>query len=112
MNQETPDNWIERQPIDYGPQHDDACMVCDKIDCICPPELDYSTEPLRPGTPFPQNRESESLFDIACDTAKAHNAAISLSHVEAFSQWIDARKDSIQTDDFSDRLEQTEGHTQ
>jgi len=22
------------------PDHDDACMVCDKIDCICPPDRD------------------------------------------------------------------------
>jgi hypothetical protein len=35
---ETPDGWIERLPEDDGPQHDDACMVCDRIDCICPEE--------------------------------------------------------------------------
>ena len=30
-------------PRDYTdtPDHDDACMVCDKIDCICPPEEEF-----------------------------------------------------------------------
>jgi hypothetical protein len=89
MNQETPDNWIERQPIDEGPQHEDACPVCDKIDCECPPE---SIEPKwctcgdnmggrprwkdehRPGCPVLP--PTTSLFDIACETAKAVDAAI------------------------------------
>jgi hypothetical protein len=78
MNQETPDNWIERQPIDDGPQHEDACMVCDKIDCECPPEsmepTDICGEKL-----FHRWPTQQSLFDIACDTAKAHNAAIRLA---------------------------------
>lgn len=35
---ETPDSWIERQPEDCGPNPEDACPVCDKIDCECPDE--------------------------------------------------------------------------
>lgn len=36
----TPDNYIERQPegTDAPPNQEDACLVCDKIDCECPPE--------------------------------------------------------------------------
>ena len=35
---ETPDGWIERQPEDHGPNHEDACPACDKIQCDCKPE--------------------------------------------------------------------------
>jgi len=37
---ETPDAWIERQDPDGPPNPDDACPVCDKIDCVCPPETE------------------------------------------------------------------------
>jgi hypothetical protein len=100
MNRETPDNWIERQPIDDGPQHEDACMVCDKIDCICPPDCEGTPHTGKPildallnaSESFADDRIKSAhvytglrtqskdgrvtLFDIACQTAKAHNAAI------------------------------------
>ena len=39
MSQHTPDAWIERQPPeDYEPQDEDRCPVCDRIDCVCPPD--------------------------------------------------------------------------
>jgi hypothetical protein len=41
---ETPDGWIERLEPDGPPNHEDACMVCDKIDCECPPEPDEAPE--------------------------------------------------------------------
>lgn len=37
---ETPDSYIERLPEDAGPNQDDACMVCDKIECECPPDIE------------------------------------------------------------------------
>lgn len=35
MSQYTPDAWIERQDVDYGPQDEDRCPVCHRIDCDC-----------------------------------------------------------------------------
>lgn len=32
---ETPDAWIERQPEGGAPDTEDACPVCNKIDCDC-----------------------------------------------------------------------------
>jgi len=31
-------NTLNRRDYTDTPDHDDACMVCDKIDCICPPD--------------------------------------------------------------------------
>ncbi len=36
------DHEMELEP--GPPNHDDACMVCDKIDCICPPEDETTTQ--------------------------------------------------------------------
>jgi hypothetical protein len=41
MRNETPDSWIERQEPEGAPNHEDACMVCDKIECECPPECEH-----------------------------------------------------------------------
>src|SRR6266478_1335028 len=38
MKNETPDAWIERLPEDAGPQDEDRCQVCGKINCDCPDE--------------------------------------------------------------------------
>src|SRR6187401_2956855 len=47
------------------PDHDDACMVCDKIDCICPPEEDLpvpvlaeSREGALPSAPIETQRQA------------------------------------------------------
>jgi hypothetical protein len=42
-----------REAIGYDqPDHDDACMVCDKVDCVCPPEnereIDYNRSQFGP----------------------------------------------------------------
>ena len=38
---EVPDSYIQRNDYENEPgppNRDDACMVCDRIDCVCPPE--------------------------------------------------------------------------
>ena len=37
-------NTLNFRDYTETPDHDDACMVCDKIDCICPPEFDLDAE--------------------------------------------------------------------
>ena len=126
-DQHTPDSWIERQPIDDGPQDEDRCPVCLRIDCDCQAEsmekrcpacngtgqvinmgvmedcpmcddecLSESMEPnelteeprLLPSecalNPLERRADGDierfsnqqTLFDIACQTAKAHDVAI------------------------------------
>jgi len=36
---------IEIEEPDTRPNPDDACMVCDKIECVCPPEQDDAFTP-------------------------------------------------------------------
>jgi hypothetical protein len=32
------DALIREMTDETPPNHDDACMVCDRIECVCPPE--------------------------------------------------------------------------
>lgn len=72
------DLWrILPQDLEPGPPNpEDLCPVCEKLDCECPP--DYSTEPLRPGTPFPQNRETEPMdkYGYPLDWPKCPNCGL------------------------------------
>jgi hypothetical protein len=59
MSQITPDSWIERSDYDQPPNPDDACMVCEKRDCVCPSDpnlgLQEAVEPnenTETGKPF------------------------------------------------------------
>jgi len=44
IDSRTPDEWIERLPDDDGPNGEDACPVCGKVRCECPPEQEAVKE--------------------------------------------------------------------
>jgi hypothetical protein len=39
------DQLIREMTTETPPNRDDACMVCDKIECVCPPEQDATFTP-------------------------------------------------------------------
>jgi len=74
-------NTLNRRDYTDTPDHDDACMVCDKIDCICPPEPPFQLQLTCPDT-------VSSRFDQSVTSLP-----------KSFEDWLKQNNDTIEIGD-------------